>query len=157
MTRCREWQGARTGKGYGTASLGPVKRGRRSTVLVHRWVMERYLGRPLQAGEQVLHHCDNPPCFLFDHLFVGSAADNTADMMAKGRNRCGRAGATVHADMRGRRNPAARLTEEDVVVIRERLRRGDMGITLAAEFGVSAATISAIKVGRLWPHLEEGE
>jgi hypothetical protein len=34
----------------------------------------------------VLHHCDNPPCCNPDHLFVGTRADNAADMIAKGRH-----------------------------------------------------------------------
>lgn len=31
----------------------------------------------------------NPPCFRYDHLRLGTAADNTADMLAKGRQRNG--------------------------------------------------------------------
>ena len=33
----------------------------------------------------VLHHCDNPPCINPEHLFLGTAYDNTQDRIKKGR------------------------------------------------------------------------
>lgn len=40
---------------------------------------------PLEDHEWALHTCDNPKCINLEHLFKGTAQDNTNDMIAKGR------------------------------------------------------------------------
>lgn len=78
-TPCREWQGGRVGVGYGSFS----RQGRRQ--MVHRWVWEQVNG-PIPDGMIVMHLCDNPPCFRYDHLVLGTLKANTADREAKQRN-----------------------------------------------------------------------
>ena len=46
-----------------------------------------------------------------------------------------------------------KLTEADILKIREMLQLGIAGGFIAAEFGVSNATISNIKLGRAWRHV----
>jgi hypothetical protein len=79
MNGCVVWSGARNLKGYGTISRDSRR------WLVHRlvWTLEN---GPIPAGLFVLHHCDNPPCFNVEHLFLGTARDNAEDSKRKGRH-----------------------------------------------------------------------
>ena len=52
----------------------------------HRLAWE-LANRPLKPGEVVCHRCDTTVCLNPAHLFVGTQADNMADMVAKGRAR----------------------------------------------------------------------
>lgn len=92
-TPCREWQGGRSGKhgkhgdqgGYGVRrAIGPS--GKLQKVYVHRWIMAQIYGWPALHGKLIMHLCDNPPCFRFDHLRIGTATDNANDAVHKGRN-----------------------------------------------------------------------
>lgn len=78
---CVEWMGKRNNKGYGVANhvdIGPTN------TLAHRFAFFQKHGRyPDPMG---LHTCDNPWCVNGDHIFEGTAQDNTADMIAKGRH-----------------------------------------------------------------------
>ena len=51
-------------------------------------VMANLVGLP-GTGPNVLHTCDNPPCFEPAHLFRGTQSDNMKDCRDKGRLRPG--------------------------------------------------------------------
>lgn len=80
---CWEWPGRRDSDGYGT--LNRVVDGVRYQ-RAHR-LAYRYAYGPIPDGLVVMHKCDNPPCCNPAHLRLGTAAENNADMLRKGRER----------------------------------------------------------------------
>ena len=107
----------------------------------HRYSWEIHFGS-VPAGKCVLHRCDNRACVRPDHLWIGTRAENTADMLAKGRHRT--------AAVSGETHYLAKLTEDAVREIRSSHERG---IDLAARFGVSPGLVSLVRLGRAWKHV----
>jgi hypothetical protein len=87
----------------------------------------------------VLHHCDNPPCVNPDHLYCGWPADNTADMMARGRYREQPVGGF-----------GAKLTEQKVLQIRQMAAEGQSNSEIAKHFGLYRGTVREIVQGSSW-------
>ncbi len=115
-TRCWMWKAKDKGD-YGHIKV----RGLLTAAHRYSWFIHR---GPIPDELHVLHHCDNPSCTNPDHLFVGTQADNVADMDSKDRRvRVGvtgdRNGAYTHPESRPRGDRHGSVTHP------ESLPRGD--------------------------------
>jgi len=81
---CQIWGGAILASGY-----GQIKR-RQKAWLAHRLSWALATGSDIPDGLCVMHSCDVRACVNPAHLSVGTHADNTRDMMNKGRGILGR-------------------------------------------------------------------
>jgi len=130
-----EWIGAKQKNGYGICTF----QGKFWLTNRLAWTLTN---GPIPDGSCVCHRCDNPGCCNPEHLFLGSHADNMADMRSKGRRR------QINA---GERNGRAKLTEQQASEIRrlyaeQRTRQVD----LAARFGVSQSVVSLVLRREIW-------
>jgi HNH endonuclease len=131
-TTCWLWVGACRDNGYGHLSRG--KRGE-GNISAHRASWEIYFG-PIPDGLDVLHRCDVHNCVRPDHLFLGTQADNTHDMIEKGRAAY------------GSRHGGAKLDEETVVWLRTHPEIPTQAA--ARQLAVSERTIRDARNGRYW-------
>lgn len=134
-TGCWNWTGSIFRSGYGQVSHNG--RPRRA----HRVSYEIHCG-PIPDGSDscVLHRCDNRACINPEHLFLGSRADNAADMMSKGRQ--------PRVRNHGAANGQARLTSDEVLAIRSVVGLSQRAI--AKKFGVAQGQVSLIRNRKSW-------
>lgn len=141
---CKLWTGSKQTRGYGQRSIriAPGKWRRKG---VHRITWEEAHGA-IPEGMFVCHRCDNPSCYELTHLFLGTAADNNADMVAKGRNR--------YACRRGEKVNTAKLTVGNVLEMRALYARGNISQSeLGRLFGVSNQTARRVVLNLRWKHV----
>lgn len=135
---CWEWM-RRRDSGYGVFKVHCGGRVRYLTASRVAYVLT--LG-PVPDAHFVCHRCDNPPCCNPEHLFAATLQENFRDMMRKGRS------------CRGEDKPSARLTEGQVLEIREKYRAGCWPSRLAVEYRVSASHVKRVAQGKKWKHLK---
>ena len=135
---CWEWCGARKPPwGYGQVRI------ERRAYHAHRLAWEIANGQEIPAGLVVMHKCDNPPCCNPAHLSIGTVAQNSVDMVEKGRA------------CFGERNGMSKLTAELVRKMRDEYAAGGVSQrAIAKAYGISQGHVCAVLAGRRWPEME---
>jgi len=134
---CWNWTGAHGPSGHPVLRI--LKRQVRASAIAY-WIGH---GIWPADGQHVCHHCDNPPCVNPSHLFLGTAADNMRDCIAKGRFK-------FLKPRFGPENVNAKLTWEQVSDLRQRHAAGENLSQLARAFGMARASLRRIVRGEGW-------
>lgn len=135
---CWLWIGAKCSYGYGNFRI--MINGVRPAIKAHRasYMLTNHTEIPLRMC--ICHKCDNRLCVNPDHLFLGTHADNSSDMVNKGRS------------ARGQKIGICILNEEKVKKIRE--LRSKYSITeIAKQFNVSRGCIWNILKRHNWRYI----
>lgn len=159
---CWLFTGALNSGGYGSFWYDKQIRG------AHRvsWTLAN---KSVPEGYDLCHKCDVRNCVRPSHLFVGTRSENIHDCIRKKRHafgdRCGarkfpermrRFGKSNHFYQNpqiGELHGGARLTETQVLEIRQRYTNGEFQKDLAREISVTQAHISAIVLRKTWKHV----
>jgi hypothetical protein len=134
---CWVFTGSLDKDGYGVFNYGRGKQ-----VRAHRMSYEFYISQ-IPKGYLVCHKCDNPSCINPSHLFLGSHKDNTQDMIKKDRKIC----------LKGSKHHYSKITETDVLAIRQKRLLGLKLKNIGNEFAISFQTVSSICKGKTWKHI----
>lgn len=127
---CWHWSGDVDRDGYGIFVFHGRKMG------AHELALSFTTGEKRLDRLDTRHSCDNPPCVNPSHLSFGTRQQNVMDMMERGRGARG-----------------GRLTDDQIIEIRERRNAGARQMDLARQFGISDGQVSMIVRGIRWPEV----
>lgn len=129
--------------GYGRFGMPGNK-----TDYAHRAAWRLFRGE-IPAGAYVCHRCDVRTCVNPAHLFLGTHRDNMRDAADKGRVRIPRASYASDET-----HQVAKLTNDQVRVIRAASRSRGVAAQLARQFGVSLSAVCLAREGHTFKDVQ---
>lgn len=134
---CWLWKRTIPTAGYGLIRLNGKQ------FAAHRLAWMLHHGRVLPPLVHVCHGCDNRHCSNPTHLFIGTAAENQQDCVAKGRK------------PRGKSHGMSVVSEVDIPKIRALYDARKSATSIGREFGLNHTTVHQIGKRRTWRHVLE--
>lgn len=129
---CIIWPFYKCNSGYGMMNY----QGRKT--VAHRVALIMSTGQDPKGMEAMHGPCHNRLCVNPRHLSWGTRSRNQLDKVRDG------------TDSRGEKSWTAKLTEQDVSVIRSRLANGEYATRIAKDYNITSTTIYSIKHGKAW-------
>ncbi|HKJ67173.1 MAG TPA: HNH endonuclease [bacterium] len=137
--KCWAWNGTKNNAGYPLFSL------KGEMVSALRLLYRIYYNRRIPKTWIVSHTCRNNGCVNPNHIYITTRSERTKQAY---QNR-----ELVPASQKGEKNPNSKLTEQDIIDIRQRKKEGATHMELAEEYQVTKTTISQIVNRKLWAHV----
>jgi hypothetical protein len=140
LDACWHWTGYVRPSGYGQIMLTKFPP---AETTAHRASWLLHFGEIPTAEDHhgtmvVCHRCDNPRCVRPDHLFLGTQAENVADMDRKGRR-------TV---LSGTAVGTSRYSEATIREVERRIALGETQGRIAAATGTTVSLVKHVRAGR---------
>jgi len=131
---CWNWIAPVNNNGYGSMSFY----GKMMSTSQVAW----YLKTGFISKLHIRHTCDNRICVNPSHLIEGTHQDNMNDRDSRNRN------------PKGTKHGRSKLSDQQVLDIKRLCLNEKFGVKqIAAKYGVDRSTISLIRDGKIWKHL----
>lgn len=152
-SRCWTWTAHRNKHGYGKFGISSGR-----MFNSHRIAFVLGGGELSEDKPNACHHCDNPSCCRFDHIYAGSKKDNAADRERRGRGNKARAlrnGKYTKPECtpRGSAVGGAKLTADKVKELRIRYHSGETYASLRSVFPVCRSAFYCVIRRKTWAHV----
>lgn len=132
FSNCIYWRAATHRDGYGSFDNDKA----------HRASFRLFKGA-IPKNMEVMHTCDIRNCVNPDHLILGTHAQNMKDAAKKKRMK----------PQLGEKNKFAKLSEENILTIRNMINNGTHFKKIAALFNISLTHVYYIKDRAVWKHI----